>query len=67
MLAERAGRDPSMLDVHRANIGLRLANHELLVLDILRGHLHVHLVSVLVRERVLPVTTDLRLLGLQLG
>jgi hypothetical protein len=56
-----------MLDVHRANIGLRLANHELLVLDILRGHLHVHLVSVLVRERVLPVTTDLRLLGLQLG
>lgn len=66
MLAQRTGRDPRVLDVHRAYVCLLLADHELLVLDILGGHLHTHLVPVLVGERVLPVTAYLRLWLFQL-
>ena len=61
MLAQRAGRDPRVLDVYRAYVCLLLPDHELLVLDILRGHLHAHLVPILVGERVLPITAYLRL------
>lgn len=56
VFAEGARRDAIVLNVHGTYV-LRacLSNHQLLVCDVFRGHLHAHFVSILVYEAVLSI------------